>query len=187
MVADFQVISAPMPQYHKPFPRFIALFAMLQGALSIGHFTVQAQTADREAILEPVNRMFRAMETGDSALLRTAFYHDVHLTTLIADQAGEVTGLSRETELDGFLKAVAAPKKQPYREPIYNIRIQQEGGFAQVWADYAFYTGSSFHHCGVDTFQLIRTTGGWKIFYLADTRRKEGCKVPARIARAYEK
>ncbi|MFM7195555.1 MAG: nuclear transport factor 2 family protein [Bacteroidota bacterium] len=175
-----------MPHLQKPLPRIIALFALLQGVLCSCHFTVNAQTTDREAILEPVNRMFRAMETGDSALLRTAFYHDVHLTTLIADRAGEVTGLSRETELDGFLKAVAAPKQQVYREPIYNIKVNQEGGFAQVWADYAFYTGTSFHHCGVDTFQLIRTTGGWKIFYLADTRQKEGCKVPARITRAYQ-
>lgn len=176
-----------MPHDHKPMPCFIALFQLLQGILFFCPCFVNGQTTDREALLEPVNRMFRAMEAGDSALLRTAFYHDVHLTTLIADPAGEVTGLSRETGLDGFLRAVAAPKTHPYREPIYNIRVQQEGGFAQVWADYAFYIGTDFHHCGVDTFQLIRTTGGWKIFYLADTRQKTGCKVPSKIARAYGK
>ncbi len=137
--------------------------------------------------MEPIERMFRAMETGDSALLRTAFYEDVHLVTLVVDGKGQVTGLTRETSIDGFLKAVAAPKPMPYREPIFNVRISQEEGFAQVWADYAFYTGTAFHHCGVDTFQLIRTEGGWKIFHLADTRRKEGCKVPGKITSAYSK
>ena len=28
---------------------------------------------------------------------------------------------------------------------------------------------------------LVRTADGWKIFHLADTRRREGCKVPQEI------
>lgn len=155
--------------------------------LSFLSLTVNAQVKDRAAIMEPVERLFRAMEAGDSALLRTAFHDNVHLATLTVDGKGEVTRLEREYDLRDFLNAVAAPKSHPYREPIYNIRIEQDGGFAQVWADYAFYTGSTFHHCGVDTFQLVRETGGWKIIYLADTRRKDGCTVPARIVRSYSR
>ena len=143
------------------------------------------QVKDRAAIMEPVERMFRAMETGDSALLRTAFHDNVHLATLTVDAGGEVTKLEREYALDDFMMAVARPKDKAYHEPIYNIRIQQDGGFAQVWADYAFYTGKDFHHCGVDTFQLIRETGGWKIIYLADTRRKAGCVIPASVSKQY--
>ena len=160
---------------------------MFLGLVMVVPVSMSAQSSERKAIMEPIERMFRAMETGDSALLRTAFHTDVRLATLVVDASGEVTKLTREDAIDGFLRAVAAPKSQPYHEPIFNVKVSQEGGFAQVWADYAFYTGTAFHHCGVDTFQLIRTTGGWKITYLADTRRKEGCTIPSRISRAYSK
>jgi hypothetical protein len=40
---------------------------------------------------------------------------------------------------------------------------------------YVFYVGDRFSHCGVDSFQLVRISAGWRIIQIADTRRKEGC------------
>jgi hypothetical protein len=66
-------------------------------------------------------------------------------------------------------------------EEIWNLKIQMDGDFAQAWCEYAFYYQNKFSHCGVDAFHLIKTTEGWKIFHLADTRRKENCIIPEEI------
>jgi hypothetical protein len=123
------------------------------------------------------------MEKGDSALLRTAFHSDVTLITVL-EKEGKFT-LRKETSLKGFATSIGTPHNEVYNEPIWDIKTEQDGNFAQVWAKYAFYLGNKFSHCGVDTFQLIKTETGWKIFYLADTRQRVGCQVPEEIAKKY--
>lgn len=153
----------------------------------LNHFILFGQTgrADR-AIMEPVKTLFRAMEVGDSAMLGSAFYKEVSLITVSLDEMNQFKSLTSVDDLNGFKKSIAAEKKEPYREPIYEINIQQDGIFAQVWAKYSFYIGNRFHHCGIDTFQLIKTDLGWKIFQLTDTRQQKGCIVPKKIRKLYE-
>ena len=55
----------------------------------------------------------------------------------------------------------------------YNIQI--DGPMANAWTNYEFWVNDSFSHCGVNSFQLFNDQGSWKIIYLIDTRRKEGC------------
>lgn len=141
-----------------------------------------AQKKNDAAILNPINTLFAAMEKGDSALLSTAFFSDVTLITVL-EKDGKIN--LRKEGLQDFMNAVGMPHAEKWHEPIWSIKVQQDGNFAQVWADYAFYRGAQFSHCGVDTFQLIKTASGWKIFYLADTRHTTGCNVPDKIARAF--
>lgn len=141
-----------------------------------------AQQTD-DAIQTPIKTLFLAMEKGDSALLRSAFHSDVLLITVL-EKEGKFT-LRKETDLKGFATAIGTPHADIYYEPIWGVKTEQDGNFAQVWAKYAFYLGNKFSHCGVDTFQLIKTDKGWKIFYLADTRQKVGCNVPEEITKKY--
>lgn len=148
---------------------------------------VLAQQTKRHAeIMRPIETLFQAMEAGDSALLGSVFHKNVSLATIALDASLELKSLVFEDELSSFKKAVAAVKKEPYREPIYDIDIQRDGVFAQVWARYSFYIGSAFHHCGIDVFQLVKTDAGWKIFSLTDTRQVNGCVVPESVRRKYE-
>lgn len=142
-----------------------------------------AQSKVDEAILIPIKNLFLAMEKGDSTLLRTAFHTDVTLITVL-EKEGKFT-LRKETDLKGFATSIGTPHTDVYHEPIWDIKTEQDGNFAQVWAKYAFYLGTKFSHCGVDTFQLIKTENGWKIFYLADTRQRVGCNVPEEISKKY--
>ncbi|MFZ9503155.1 MAG: nuclear transport factor 2 family protein [Cyclobacteriaceae bacterium] len=148
---------------------------------------VLAQQSKKHAeVMKPIETVFKAMEIGDSALLGSAFYKKVALSTIVLDGSLELKNLLFENDLSGFKKAVAAVKKEPYREPIYEIEIQREGIFAQVWAKYSFYIGPNFHHCGIDAFQLVSTEAGWKIFSLTDTRQVNGCVIPDWVRRKYE-
>lgn len=132
------------------------------------------------AIMKPVTALFKGMNLGDSAMVRTAFTADATMAS-ISNKDGKMV-VRRESSIAGFLKAVGSPHKEPWSEPIWDARVEVDSEFAQVWTPYAFYVGKNFSHCGVDAFQLIKQNGEWKIFYLADTRRKEGCQVPKTIS-----
>lgn len=143
--------------------------------------TVSAQ--NEQAVLEPIRILFDAMKKGDSALLRTAFHPDAVLFTVVNDPVTGKPSLRKET-LKQFLNAIGKPHKDVYNELTWGEKVSIDGDFAQVWADYAFYHNSTFSHCGVDAFQLIRNAEGkWLIFGLEDTRRKSGCNVPEDVAK----
>jgi Putative lumazine-binding len=143
-----------------------------------------SQNKIENAILLPINTLFLALEKGDSALLRTALMNEFSITVA---QEKEGKTAFRKSSRQEFLNSVGSPHPEPWHEPIWEVKVQQDGNFAQVWASYAFYIGSTFSHCGVDTFQLVKTNSGWKIFYLAYTTRKADCNVPKEIAARYEK
>jgi Putative lumazine-binding len=133
--------------------------------------------SEKEKVMEPITRLFKGMHEGDSAMVHSAFSNTVTFVSVFTNQAGKA--VMNDEPLEDFLKAVGKPHSEKWSEPTWNVVVQVDGYFAQVWAEYAFYVDKNFSHCGVDAFHLIKDDfGGWKIFHLADTRRKEGCVVP---------
>ena len=150
--------------------------------------SVLAQSAtapENEAIVKVVRRLFEGMEKGDSAIVRSTFASEVTLATMRRNKENKGQ-IARENSIAGFLKAVGTPHPDAWHEEIWNIRVQQDDNFAQVWCDYAFYVGSRFSHCGVDAFHLYKSDDGWKIFHLADTRRSTPCSIPNEIQNKYK-
>lgn len=146
---------------------------------------VKAQSADETAVSEVINRLFTAMNKSDSAMLRTAFAKEVTLASASTNREGNPV-LKRENSIRDFAKQVASQKPGALNEEIWGLKIQIDGDFAQAWCDYAFYYENKFNHCGVDAFHLFKAKEGWKIFHLADTRRKEGCNIPNEIQRKHQ-
>jgi hypothetical protein len=145
--------------------------------LLIMGLSAHAQT-DELKVTEVIHRLFDGMHKADSALVRSVFGRDATLATPLRKEGKSF--LLRE-DVNDFIKSISRPQPEPLSEEIWDIEIQIDGDFAQVWCDYAFYVGNRLNHCGVDAFHLYRTENGWKIFHLADTRRKEGCNVPEEI------
>lgn len=141
----------------------------------------RAQVApENDAIVKVVRRLFEGMQKGDSAIVRSTFAAEVTMATARRNKENKDV-LVRESSIDGFLKAVGTPHPDVWYEEIWNIKVQQDDRFAQVWCDYAFYVGNKFSHCGVDAFHLYKGEDGWKIFHLADTRRSNPCTIPTEI------
>jgi hypothetical protein len=138
-----------------------------------------AQT-DQDNVREVISRLFNSMERGDSAKLHSAFAPRVTLTTISRDK-NNTPVIEHESSVADFLKAIGTPHPEIYYEEIWNLKIQIDGDFAQAWCDYAFYLGNKFSHCGVDAFHLFKGKDGWKIFHLADTRRKDPCVISSEI------
>jgi hypothetical protein len=126
-----------------------------------------------DSVRSAVNQLFTAMKNADSALLVSGFADSAILQTII-DKNGKVE-VKTESVAD-FARQVAKMEKNILDERIQFDAIRIDGALAIVWAPYQFYYKGKFSHCGVDSFQLIRINGKWKIQYLIDTRRKEDCK-----------
>lgn len=134
--------------------------------------TVFAQN-DEAAVKQAVNKLFEGMKKSDTSLIRAAFSSGAVLQTVVKNKEGKVLV---ETELlDSFLAAVARPHTEVYDERITFDMIKIDGELSAVWAPYKFYLGEKLSHCGVDSFQLVKLNGEWKIQYLVDTRRRQNC------------
>jgi hypothetical protein len=157
------------------------LFAFFLSASLLG----QSPDSDK-SIKEPIDRLFLGMAHGDSAMVRSAFAGQVTMATISKGKTGQPV-IRYENGINGLLKAVGTPHSETWNEPIWDLKMNVDGDFAQAWASYAFYVGKQFSHCGVDAFHLVRGVDGqWRIFHLADTRQKIGCNIPEKIKNQFK-
>ncbi|RAJ02235.1 putative lumazine-binding protein [Chitinophaga skermanii] len=138
---------------------------------------MQAQTADHEQVKAVIQQLFEGMRKGDSTLVKASFADDAILQTIVRKKDG--TDAVRTEALANFLKAVGTPHTDVWDERIVFDQVLIDGPLASAWTPYKFYIGDKFSHCGANSFQLARTPAGWKIVYLIDSRRKEGCEAIA--------
>jgi|SRR5689334_3760232 putative lumazine-binding protein len=146
------------------------LLVVFVGAPSM---SLHAQDAERTAVLATVQKVFTAMRTRDTALLRQAFDTSARLAG-VSTRNGPAT--VRLTVPAAFGNAIAsAPAGDVWNERIWDPEVRIDGDVAQVWAYYTFHRNNTFSHCGVDAFMLLKVGSEWKITQLADSRRTTGC------------
>ena len=137
----------------------------------------QERSEEEAAVLAVVDAMFDAMRAGDSTAFRAVLHPSATGASVFVRDGQPV--IARETSLEGFVQAVGTPHEEVCDERIWDVEVRVDGNLATVWTPYAFHLGDQLSHCGVDAFQLFKDTDGWKVFHIADTRRREGCEVPA--------
>lgn len=135
--------------------------------------SARAQTAE-DSVKAVVNKMFTAMKTADGALLRTCFSDSIVFQTIARNKEGNM--IVRNEDAAGFADFVGKAKPGSLDEQITFDVVKTDGPLAIAWTPYNFYFEGKFSHCGVNSFQLVRFNGEWKIQYIIDTRRKVGCK-----------
>ncbi|HMJ45753.1 MAG TPA: hypothetical protein VK498_00390 [Ferruginibacter sp.] len=144
--------------------------------LTLGVFItneLSAQTAE-DSVKTVINNLFNAMKASDSVLLISTFSDSAILQTIIKTKAGKIIVKNESVgEFAGFIKT---QKANALDERIVFDVVKTDDDLAIAWTPYSFYFNGTFSHCGVNSFQLVRTEKGWKIQYLIDTRRRTGCK-----------
>ncbi len=141
-------------------------------ALTLASFSVCAQS-EEESIKKTVNQLFSGMRERDTVRLKEVFAPAAMLQTIARSKEGNE--LVRTEPISGFIKSIGSGGKQLLDERIEFASILTDGPLASVWTPYKFYVDNQFSHCGVNSFQLVKLNGEWKIQYIIDTRRKEGC------------
>lgn len=130
-----------------------------------GGAALQAQdaAADTAAVLDAARAVLEGITTGDTALLRSVTAPDLRLEgtrsrgSLPATAAGQTRG--------EFLAMVSQPDAG-FLERMWSPTVRIHGRVADVLAPYDFYQDGEFSHCGIDLFQLVETSEGWKVVSL---------------------
>ena len=132
-----------------------------------------AQTAE-DSVKSVVNKLFEGMKNANPDLVKSVFADSPVFQTIGQDKEGSM--IVRNEDPVDFIAFIQKQQKGAADERITFETIRIDGPLASVWAPYHFYLNGQFSHCGVNSFQLVRFKEGWKIQYLIDTRRKQGCK-----------
>lgn len=139
-------------------------------AAALGTVQLYAQT-DNDGIKKSINTFFEGFGKGDTSLMATVMMPGMSLRTIIESKEGN-TKVHTDSRND-FMRTMAAPRKQKYKEEIVSWDIRTDGSYANAWCGYIFYLDTVNHHHGTDDFQLVKINDTWKILSITDTRRKD--------------
>lgn len=128
---------------------------------------------EEAGVKSTINRFFEGMRKSDSTLIKSTLAPAAILQTVVQKKDG--TTELRTEEMQEFITAVTQPHSEVYDERITYDVVKTDSALAIAWTPYKFYVGSTFSHCGTNSFQLVKLQGTWKIQYIIDTRRKEAC------------
>lgn len=134
--------------------------------------TANAQTAE-DSVKAVVNKMFTGMKNADVALLKNSFADSMILQTITRSKEGNI--MVKNESIAEFIDFVSKQSPGAADERITFETIKVDGPLAIAWTPYNFYFNGQFSHCGVNSFQLVQLNGEWKIQYIIDTRRRQGC------------
>jgi hypothetical protein len=119
--------------------------------------------------LNVAQKLFDAMQAHDSSAAARLFVPGAQLASVDASGRVSITPSEKFTEAIGTGKGL-------WLERIWKPTVLERESIAVVWAEYDFHLNGTFHHCGIDSFQMLKTPDGWKIAEISDTRSTSGCK-----------
>jgi hypothetical protein len=135
---------------------------------------LNAQDSEKEQVKSTIVEFFDAFHKQDTIALKTMVKGNIKLQSISLNREGKT--VLHESDYSQFIKSIASiPKDKTFEEKLLSYSIQVDGNMANAWTPYEFWFNDNFSHCGVNSFQLIKEEGDWKIIYLVDTRRREGC------------
>jgi hypothetical protein len=135
----------------------------------------RAQSPGEGEVRQAIDRFFEGFHARDTAVIRSTLGPDVRLQTIGRDATG--APVLRSESMGDFLRSMASlPDTLKIEERLLAYHIRTDADMAHAWTPYEFYVQGEFRHCGVNSFQLFYDGTSWKIIYLADTRRREGCR-----------
>ncbi|TFV96310.1 nuclear transport factor 2 family protein [Algoriphagus kandeliae] len=149
---------------------WVALLGLI--FLMLFSFQIQAQSSEEE-VKAVIEQLFDGMRAKDGQQVGAVFLENAPMQTVIAGENG--SKVDSNSVADFVARISQTPEDVQLDERILDYQIQVDGDMAAAWTPYEFYVNGNFSHCGVNSFQLVRTEEGWKIVYIIDTRRKEGC------------
>ena len=127
-------------------------------------------TAQEPEVRMAIDEFFAAFHARDTVKLRAVISEKAILHSVSEKESG--VSLVEE-KISKFLQSIASiPKSMKFEEQLLSYEIKTDGSMAHVWTPYVFYINGKRSHSGVNSFQLYRENGKWKITYLIDTRRK---------------
>lgn len=146
--------------YHRSMRLLIAcLFALLPLA---------AQAPDEKDVLAAVQKTFDGMAANDAVKILASMTADARLY-------GVRNGAPYTMAAEQWANRIASIKSQFIERFTNAPKVSIHGEIANVWGEYEFLRDGKFVHCGVDSFNLLKTADGWKVATILDTEETTGC------------
>ncbi len=133
-----------------------------------------SQETEEDVVKKAVNDFFVGFHQKDSVKMQHSVAKDVIMQTITKDKQGR-TYVKTEMYDDFVNSIISIPQDAVFEEKLGELNIQIDGEMSHVWSPYEFWYNGTFSHCGVNSIQMVKLDGIWKIVYLIDTRRKENC------------
>lgn len=157
--------------------KLLAMMFMLGGmAVAPQYALAQAADSNDKAQIERVIETFRAaiVNKDEESFLRLFLKEDITWAGVTTDSTIERLYASRpQPEMKRpfkyfsssprkFISSVVKDKEK-IDETISNLRIDSDGDVGQVWFDYNFVRGGYKENWGKESWQMVRTSDGWRI------------------------
>lgn len=134
-----------------------------------------AQESDEAIVRQTIETFFEGFHAKDTVLIKKTVSDQIITQTIDARKNSKIA--LRTEDFSKFLNSISSiPDSINFQEKILSFNIQIDGTMANAWTPYEFWYNGTFSHCGVNSFQLFKEDEDWKINYLIDTRRREGCR-----------
>ncbi|WP_373553058.1 nuclear transport factor 2 family protein [Haliscomenobacter sp.] len=153
--------------------KFLPFVLLFSACCTVG----SAQTDESTAVINVIKQLFDGMRANDSVRIKAISHPEAQLRTTTVDREGKPRMVSES--FSRFISSVGKPSPKMLDERIWSYDVRIDQNLAAVWTEYTFYVGDQMSHCGVNAFQLMKTTEGWKIIGITDTRRKDNCITTA--------
>ena len=132
-------------------------------------FAQTSRNEDIKAASDVPDRLFAAMRAKNFEAIRAEFVPAGQLVAIDKPRDGKGVSKTRVFSAETFAKQIAEAQSAEFIEKMPNKDVRLAGDLAVVAGRYTFYVGEKFSHCGMNTFNLVRTEAGWRIANAAST------------------
>jgi hypothetical protein len=151
-----------------------ACFLLL--AIFLPFSRASAQATDHAAVLAMTQRIFEAVSSQDADEWRALQVADGTTLSFRSKSGGAEGEMSMSIARNEDFVAGITPGESEYverwtAEPTVMIR----GPIAVVWGEYDFWIDGDFSHCGVDSIDLVKIDGEWKLANIMWTVELKDC------------
>jgi hypothetical protein len=146
-------------------------FALVVIAQPVFAQSTSSGRSERHAVLAVVYQFFDAMTARDAAAYERTVVPEGRFFSFRTIDGKSVM----RTRLNKDDIAALRAGNQVWRERIWNPDVKVHGPIATVWTPYDFWIDGKFSHCGIDSFDMIKVEGQWKIaggMYTVETNCK---------------
>ena len=123
----------------------------------------QGSDAESRAVIAVADSVLAALTSGDNATLAR-----LTLDSSVVGGIGIREGVERMSLRSWglYVKRTGPPT---FTERGFDATARVQDGVAQVWVPYDLYVGTTWSHCGVDAFTLMKSGGHWRVAALIYT------------------
>ncbi len=154
------------------FSAIAAVCLLAGGAVLSFASSARAQPAstDEQAVVAVVQRLFDAMAACDAAGARAITMPEGRLYRMVIGADPAVQSSTFEEFNAGLGRC-----GRRMLERMWTPQVRVHKGIASLWAPYDFWLDGAFSHCGIDSFELVKTPDGWKLTGGTYTVERDGC------------